>query len=350
MNQEMHEGEGTNEELPKASSSADPPQTLESTAKLDSPQSPHSTPRAVDHPLTKMFFGADGLRPIWRVLIYLAMVRVLYVLLSAALNFIEESDARFLWIAMASEFVLMVAATVPALVMARLERRSPDEYGLPVRKAFGKLFWNGVLWGLTALGVLMLALHGGHAFTLGKLALHGFRIIKFAAFWGVFFLIVAFAEEFLLRGYSLFTLSQAIGFWPAAVLLSIAFGAIHQLNPGEAWNGLVAASCIGLFFCLTLRRTGSLWFAVGFHAAWDWGESYLYSVPDSGGVSPGHLFKSSLHGPNWLTGGSVGPEGSALIFVLLIVLWVVFDRAYPKVKYNPARPPIRILASEDLVE
>jgi hypothetical protein len=349
MNQEMPEGASGNEELPKASSLLDSSQALKSEEKTDLPQSPQFRPRAVDHPLTKIFFGPGGLRPLWRVLIYLAMVRILYVLLSAALNFVEDSDARFLWIAMASEFALLVAAIVPALVMARLEKRSPDEYGLPVPDAFGKLFWSGVLWGLAALSVLMLVLHGDHAFTFGKLALHGLRIIKFAAFWGVFFLIVAFAEEFLLRGYSLFTLSQAIGFWPAAVLLSIAFGAIHQLNPGEAWNGILAASCIGLFFCLTLRRTGSLWFAVGFHAAWDWGESYLYSVPDSGGISPGHLFKSSLHGPNWLTGGSVGPEGSALIFVLLIVLWIVFDRAYPKVKYNPA-PPIKILASEGFVE
>jgi membrane protease YdiL (CAAX protease family) len=349
MNQEIPEGASRNEELPKASASADFSQNLESAEKIDLPQSSQPRPRAVDHPLTKVFIGADGLRPIWRLLIYLAMVRILYVLLSAALNFVEDSDARFLWIAMASEFMLLVAAIVPAFVRARLEKRSVDEYGLPVRDAFSKLFWNGVLWGIAALSVLILALHGGHAFTLGKLALHGLRIIKFAAFWGVFFLIVAFAEEFLLRGYSLFTLSQAIGFWPAAVLLSMAFGAIHQLNPGEAWNGLVAASCIGLFFCLTLRRTGSLWFAVGFHAAWDWGESYLYSVPDSGGISPGHLFKSSLHGPNWLTGGSVGPEGSALIFVLLILLWVVFDRAYPEVNYNPA-PPIKILASEGFVE
>ena len=347
MNQEMYEAQNK-KELLKASSSLDSSRALNSAGKIDLPHPP-PRPRAGDHPLTKIFFGPDGLRPVWRVSIYLAMVRILYVLLSAALNFVEDSDARFLWIAMASEFALLVSAIVPALVMARLERRSPEEYGLPVREAFGKLFWNGVLWGLAALSLLMLALHGGHAFTLGKLALHGLRIIKFAAFWGVFFLIVAFAEEFLLRGYSLFTLSQAIGFWPAAVLLSIAFGAIHQLNPGEAWTGLVAASWIGLFFCLTLRRTGSLWFAVGFHAAWDWGESYLYSVPDSGGVSPGHLFKSSLHGPNWLTGGSVGPEGSALIFVLLILLWVVFDRAYPEVRYNPA-PPIRILASEGFVE
>src|ERR1700681_5088822 len=98
MNQEMHEGEGTNEELPKASSSADPPQTLESTAKLDSPQSPHSTPRAVDHPLTKMFFGADGLRPIWRVLLYLAMGRGLWCHPCAVRIMIEESGSRFLWI------------------------------------------------------------------------------------------------------------------------------------------------------------------------------------------------------------------------------------------------------------
>ena len=345
MNQEMPEGTSKNEELPEPSASGDISQSLGSAEKIELPQSSQLKPRAVEHPLTNIFIGADGLRPVWRVLIYLAMVRILYVLLSAVLNFVEDTDARFLWIAMASEFILLVAAIVPALVMARLEKRSPEEYGLPVRDAFGNPFWNGVLWGLAALSVLMLALHGGHAFTLGKLALHGLRIIKFAGFWGLFFLIVAFAEEFLLRGYSLFTLSQAIGFWPAAGLLSITFGAIHQMNPGEAWNGILAASFIGLFFCLTLRRTGSLWFAVGFHAAWDWGESYLYSVPDSGGVSPGHLFKSSLHGPNWLTGGSVGPEGSALIFVLLIVLWIAFDRAYPEVKYSPA-PRTKIFASE----
>ena len=90
--------------------------------------------------------------------------------------------------------------------------------------------------------------------------------------------------------------------------------------------GILGAIVIGFFFCLTLRRTGSLWFAIGFHVSWDWGESYLYSVPDSGGVAPGHLLHSSLQGPRWLTGGSVGPEGSVFLFVLLALLWVVFDR------------------------
>ena len=96
----------------------------------------------------------------------------------------------------------------------------------------------------------------------------------------------------------------------------------------------MAVVAIGFFFCLTLRRTGDLWWAVGFHMAWDWGESFLYSVPDSGTLLPRHLLNSSFQGPDWLTGGSVGPEGSYLVFVVIGALWVLFDRTYPKVKYG----------------
>ncbi len=91
---------------------------------------------------------------------------------------------------------------------------------------------------------------------------------------------------------------------------------------------------IGLFFCLTLRRTGNLWFAVGFHAAWDWGESFLYSVPDSGEKAPGHLLSSSFHGSPWLTGGSVGPEGSVFLFLVIALVWVAFDKVYRQAKYR----------------
>ena len=139
---------------------------------------------------------------------------------------------------------------------------------------------------------------------------------------------MGFFEEFAVRGYVQFTLGNGIGFWPSALLLSLVFGAIHSFNSGENWIGEFGAMAIGLFFCLTLRRTGSLWFAVGMHASWDWSESYLYSVPDSGGMAPGHLLHSSLHGSRWLTGGSVGPEGSVLLFALIALLWLLFDRVY----------------------
>jgi hypothetical protein len=195
-----------------------------------------------------------------------------------------------------------------------------------------------VLWGFLAITVLLFAMKLLGVFDFGPLAIHQGRILKFAIFWAGLFLLVGFFEEFVTRGYTQFTLTQGIGFWPAAVLLSVAFGAIHLSNAGEQWVGALCAATIGLFFCLTLRRTGTLWFAVGMHAAWDWGETFFYSVPDSGIVAPGHLLNSSFHGARWLTGGSVGPEGSALVFILIAALFILFDRLYPEVKYGTVAP------------
>jgi membrane protease YdiL (CAAX protease family) len=280
----------------------------------------------------KIFVGPDGLRPIWRLAFYLIAFRALRFCLGAFIYY-GWPDTGILWLQLVVELGLAIAVLAPAWAMSRLEHRRFGCYGLPLRHAFGKLFWLGMLWGFGSITLLLLALHGAHAFDFGGLALHGVRLIKFAVFWAAFFLIVGFYEEFFTRGYTQFTLTQAVGFWPAAILLSATFGALHVANPGESWVGILGAVLIGFFFCLTLRRTGNLWFAIGFHASWDWGESYFYSVPDSGGIAPGHLLRSSFHGPNWLTGGSVGPEGSVFLFVLFVLLWVVFDRIYREVKY-----------------
>ena len=289
--------------------------------------------------MQKVFIGRNGLRPIWRLVLYFLMYRALRFCLFVLLAY-GFSDALFLWRQTAAELGLAIITLAPALLMSRIEGRAFSCYGLPPSKAFGKLFWAGALWGIMSLTLLLLGLRGAHAFYFGTVVLHGARALKFALFWALFFLIVAFYEEFFTRGYSQFTLTETVGFWPAAILLSLSFGALHLENPGESWVGILGAMVIGFFFCLTLRRTGSLWFAVGFHAAWDWGESYFYSVPDSGGMAPGHLLHSSLQGPRWLTGGSVGPEGSVFLFVLLALLWIVFDRAYPEVKYPAARKEI----------
>jgi membrane protease YdiL (CAAX protease family) len=240
---------------------------------------------------------------------------------------------------MLEEFCALLAAVIPSLVLAKIERRPWETYGLPPRRAFRKLFWIGATWGFTGITLLLLTLNRIHVFDFGHLALHGPRIAKYAAFWAVMFLLVGCFEEFLLRGYTQFTLTRAVGFWWAAILLSCAFGLIHIRNGGEEWNGLLAVAFIGLFFALTLRRTGTLWFAVGFHAAWDWGETFFYSVPDSGIVFPGHLLKSRLHGARWLTGGSVGPEGSFLCFVVIALLSFAFSRTYRPVKYPEKSMP-----------
>jgi membrane protease YdiL (CAAX protease family) len=286
-----------------------------------------------------IFLGPDGLlRSGWRFLIYLVAFFVLLLLMSFAVRaalHLKPHQTPPVWVFLLGEVQSLVAAVVPALIFARYERRSFGAYGLPRQGAFGRQFWFGLVWGIVAISLLIAVMRGIGIFDFGTLALHGGRLLKFAVFWGVLFVTVGLFEEFVTRGYTQFTLGHGIGFWPAAILLSCTFGALHfpqEYALGDkwgAWAGALAAACIGLFFCFTLRRTGTLWFAVGMHASWDWGESFLYSVPDSGTQTPGHLLSSSFHGKVWLTGGPVGPEGSVLVFVLIVLMWVVFDRLYP---------------------
>jgi len=286
-----------------------------------------------------LFFGQDGLRPGWGfafyVLLFFLLQRLLNVPVQGLLNVEPGWSPRL--VDAIQEAVSLIAASIPAVVLGRIEKRGWGVFGLPLRFAFGRLFWLGALWGFAGITLLMLMLYGLHDFDYGRLALHGLRVAKLGVYWAALFLLVGLFEEFLLRGYTQYTLARGIGFWSAAFVLSATFGFTHLFNEGEQWRGLLAAGAIGLFFCLTLRRTGSLWFAVGFHAAWDWGQTFFYSVPDSGLMYPHQqLLRSSLHGSPWLTGGSVGPEGSVLCLFLIVVVGMAFDRVFPAQRRDPA--------------
>jgi CAAX protease family protein len=278
-----------------------------------------------------------GLFALQFVPIYLAGAGLLVYLLWMFAGALLPAPTPKLWSQLLVEAIWAIGAIVPAFAISAIEVRPFADYGLPGHLAFQKSFWMGCLAGFVALSCLLLVLDLLGTLSFEGVALHGLRSLKFALFWGLFFLLVAFFEEFAFRGYLLLALSEAIGFWPAAVISSLAFGYTHRSNAGETWVGAFGAAVIGLFFCFTLRRTGNLWFALGLHASWDWAQSFLYGVPDSGTREPGHLLKAVLHGPAWLSGDPVGPEGSVLIFVLIALMWMAFNRLYPKPTYPPMR-------------
>ena len=143
-------------------------------------------------------------------------------------------------------------------------------------------------------------------------ALHGLPIIGYGSIWLLDFLMVGAREELMYRGYLQATLTRAMGFWPGAILISILFGAGHIPNPGESIVGISGVMMRALFYCYLLRLTGSLWAGIGFHAAWNWAQSYLYGTPQSGHVMLGHLLSTNPVGAPVLSGGGVGPEGSLL--------------------------------------
>jgi membrane protease YdiL (CAAX protease family) len=237
------------------------------------------------------------------------------------------------------EFLALLGAFFAAFVLSLLERRGIGEYGLRIQRNSARQFLQGAVFGIAEISAVLAVLAALGCYRFGSLELHGKAIVSWALVWAVVFVIVGLYEEFAFRGYVQFTLAQAIGFWPAAVALSLLFGAVHWANPGETPAGIVGVVLSGLFWCFTLHRTGTLWFAVGMHASFDFAETFLYSVPDSGAIFPGHLSSATLVGPAWLTGGSAGPEASIVDFLAIGALFYVFHRLFPRISQPSSVPP-----------
>jgi hypothetical protein len=238
--------------------------------------------------------------------------------------------------AVLSDGAILVFSATAALIMSRIERRKWGEYGLPASSAFGRNFWIGLLVGFTAISGTLLAIFSLHGFHLTGLAIHGRTILLATTEWSAAFVVVGLGEEFAFRGYLQFTLTTGMGFWPAAIVLSALFGLAHAANPGETIPGLLSVVCFGLVFCFILRRTGNLWWVVGFHAGWDWGQTFFYGVTDSGLVPYHNFFNSTFGGPRWLTGGSAGPEGSIFTPIALLLTAFLVSRLYREAAYHPA--------------
>jgi hypothetical protein len=281
----------------------------------------------------RIFWNERELRAGWRLLIFLLLTFVFTVvgsLLSKAAHVPQVNRTQITAVAMlGQDGVGILAACIAAAIMAMVEDREFGNYGLPRAGAFGARFWQGAVWGVGMIAAMIALIRSFGGISFAGLALHGPAVWGYAVLWGGSFIVVGLFEEFLFRGYAQFTLATGIGFWPSAIALSAGFGAIHLQNNGESRIGALSVFVIGMFFCLTLRRTGNLWFAVGLHAAFDWGETFLFSVPDSGLIAPGHLLNTYLQGPVWLTGGSVGPEGSVMAFGVVALAAVAFALVYP---------------------
>lgn len=228
-----------------------------------------------------------------------------------------------------------IALLLAALLMARIERRKVGSYGLPPAKMFGARFWQGILWGGGTVALLALALAAAGGLRVSGLALDGWRLAGFALAWAVAMVVLGLFEESLFRGYPQITLASGMGFWPAAILLSVAFGALHYFTkPHETLADATSVALLGFFLCLTLRRTGNIWFAVGYHAAFDYVALIVLASPNTGMGAGGeraigHLLRTAFPGPAWITGGACGMEASLFIFPIIFISFALFHYLYP---------------------
>jgi len=319
-------------------------------------------------------FGTQGVRVGWMVALFMVLAALIIALLGTVTSWFMHSVAHIKndpngpITMILGELIQVLGVLGATAVCALIEHRRILDYNLTGPSRL-RHFLTGLAAGLVALSALVGALYAGNWIHIGPVALSGVGIYQYGALWGLGFLLVGFAEEGMIRCYMLFTLARGInywwalglvgamsvsglifqhgegiwgvyiltalglvpcfllhlqrspsaGFWQASWVTSTFFGFIHTGNNGETWIGIFSAAAIGFAFCLSIRLTGSIWWAIGFHAAWDWAQTYFYGTADSGYLPLGHFLNTHPTGAVLWSGGTDGPEGSLLVIPTVLL-------------------------------
>jgi hypothetical protein len=337
------------------------------------------------HGLRWIFIGSDGLRAGWSVLFFGLLISLFSGIFGSVFvhfHLVSVKNEFTVGSAFFGELVEFVALLGAAALLALIEgRRSLLAYNLTGPRRVSN-FFAGLIAGFAALSALVAALDWGGWLHFGSVALSGAAIFRYGLLWGCAFLLVGCVEEGIFRCYLQFTLTRGInfwwalgcvsvlclsllftgkgngpggvyamavlglfpclylhlsktpgsGFWQATWVTSTLFGYIHTGNPGESWIGIFAAALIGFVFCVSVRLTGSAWWAIGCHAAWDWAETYFYGTADSGLTATGHYLTTNPVGNALWSGGADGPEASLLVLGVILLLLAALMAVYGRKK------------------
>ena len=324
-------------------------QTYTQDSSPDTPLPPSSEPD-IERPSTlrHVFFGTDGLRAGWSILLFIAMfaafmfvVHFIAVKIHPPTHQTSPDHTIPFYFMLLNEVAPLLGVAIVSWIMSKVEHRPVGVYGLGGTRKLPH-FIAGLAWGIICLTPFILMLWKTGFLVFDQRLLFGTDIFRYGAQWLALFFAVGLLEEYFTRGYLQYTLTRglagifqwafktphgkALAFWTSAIIFSMLFGFAHGSNPGESPIGLLTAGIASMMFCLVLWRTGSLWWAIGFHTTWDWGQSFLYGVADSGIMVQHHLLATHPVGRPLLSGGTTGPEGSILILpiIVLIVAVIVF--------------------------
>ena len=274
--------------------------------------------------MRNIFIGPDGVRAGWRFLLFAVAATALQFLLLSAAQLVHYQWAKG-WDAV--DFILSESAGIAAIfiamaVAARLERRTFADYFVPLRNSKITRRWaEGFGWGVGLVVATFAIIAAAGGVTLDGFALHGATLVRTAALWFIAMVLLGLFEEMLFRGYPLAVLARGMGFWQASILMSVVFGALHYFTkPMENVTDAVTVGLLGLFTCFIVRRTGSIWFAAGFHTAFNFTSLCTLGSPNTGNEGKplaDHLLATRWIGPDWMTGGPRGLEASAFLFLTL---------------------------------
>jgi membrane protease YdiL (CAAX protease family) len=269
-----------------------------------------------------MTYTTAAAKPLWLRIVQFRLVRIvvlggiLFYLMGwteGRLQAVKDSPLLGAVIALGMGIVAMLIYRAYARFVERREATELSLSGAGRDWAIGALIGAGLY--IACVLILML---------LGIYKIEGMNPVSFlipaiamAVKSGIF-------EELVFRGVLLKSIEDMLGTWAAVILSSATFGFLHLLNPDATLGGAIYITIeAGLLLAGAYLVTRRLWMAIGFHMAWNYVQSAVFSGIVSGGVDEPGLIRKTLTGSDLLTGGSFGMERSVIALILCTTAGVI---------------------------
>lgn len=250
--------------------------------------------------------------PLTRIVLALVFFMVPFLLIQAAsTNFFEEK----LYSRMGQLLGAVVGCLSYVVYVTKIEKRAVSELGLKgALPEYGAGFVLGSL--MVCLSVASIAALGG----LSTMALAPTSIVILPLLMHI---TVGLIEEMVLRGIFFRVVQESIGSWLALLASGLVFGAMHLINDNITVLAIANIAAAGVFFAAAFLLTGRLWLCAALHAGWNFTQDGIFTLAVSGHEVKNGLLTTQLSGPDWLTGGAFGIEGSAVDLVLVVLASMV---------------------------
>ncbi len=194
--------------------------------------------------------------------------------------------------------------------------------------------------------------------SIGLIALFGgYRIVGVDPSYNPWFMILvagfsaAINEEIMFRGILFRLTEDTFGTWAATAISGLVFGLVHLTNPHAtlAGGGGIALEA-GILFAALYAFTRSLWVCMGVHFAWNVVQGPIFGIVISGTSAQGSgWIRSTMPGPDWLTGGQFGMEASwvTIVAVTAVAIWLIVQVAKAGLVVEPFWVRRRLLRSAE---
>ena len=215
-----------------------------------------------------------------------------------------------------------------------IEKNALSSLGFVKRNWLKYLGW-GIMFSLVQMGVIALVyqVSGIGSFELNELSLEPILfILGLFPFW----LLQGGTEEVATRGWLLTRIAARTNL-PLAIAISRSlFGILHMGNAGVTFLSVLNIILDGVLAGLLFIYTDSIWLVVAQHGTWNYVQGNLLGFQVSGTGADASIFNFTMgSGPDWLTGGEFGAEGSIITtLVLLVSLVIVYCLGERKEKFD----------------